>query len=269
MLHLSWTSVGAGAPLVILHGLFGSGRNWTAIARRLAARGWRVLTPDLRNHGASPWDSAMDYPAMAADLRTMLDSTLTAEDPPPVVAGHSMGGKVAMRLALDHPGAVRAVIAVDVAPVTYGHGLESYARTMRDIPLKTVRRRADADAALAETIPEPGIRTFLLQNLVLPGPDDTPPHPRWRLNLAALIEGMADITGWPDPPDGARFDGPMLVLAGEASGYVRPEHHDAIRRLFPAARVETIAGAGHWVHAEKPDATVTALGGFLDALPVS
>jgi pimeloyl-ACP methyl ester carboxylesterase len=257
---LNRSVTGDGPPLVILHGLFGSGRNWNAIAGRLAPRGWRVITPDLRNHGASPWHDATDYPAMAADLRALLDEE--APGRPAVLCGHSMGGKAVLRLALESPERVRALIAVDVAPVAYRHGLEAYAQAMLDVPLADVRRRADADAVLADTIPEPGIRAFLLQNLELPGRDGG--TARWRLNLRTLIDGMADITGWPNPPAGARYDGPTLFLAGGASDYVRPAHQDAIRALFPAARVETIAGAGHWVHAEQPDATVEALGAFLD-----
>ncbi|MBB4285461.1 alpha/beta fold hydrolase [Roseospira goensis] len=262
-MHLHRTAVGDGPPLVILHGLFGSGRNWGLIARRLAAQGWRVITPDLRNHGASPWEAAMDYPAMAADLRTLLDET--AGTTPAVVAGHSMGGKAAMRLALESPDRVRALIAVDVAPVAYGHGLEAYALAMRDLPLDGVTRRADADARLAAAVPDPGIRAFLLQNLDLGGPDA--PGPRWRLNLRALLDGMATISGWPDPPPGACYEGPTLILAGGASDYVRPAHHATLRALFPAATVETVPDAGHWVHAEAPQATLDAMGGFLDRLP--
>jgi pimeloyl-ACP methyl ester carboxylesterase len=259
---LNRSVTGDGPPLVILHGLFGSGRNWSTIANRLAARGWRVITPDLRNHGASAWHNAMDYPAMAADIRASLDEAAGGQ--PAVLVGHSMGGKAAMRLALESPERVRALVVVDVAPVAYRHGLEGYAQAMLDMPLADVRRRADADAMLADTIPEPGIRAFLLQNLELPGRDGG--TARWRLNLRALIDGMADITGWPDPPAGARYNGPTLFLAGGASDYVRPAHQESIRALFPAARVETIASAGHWVHAEQPDATEEALGAFLDSV---
>jgi len=264
-MRLTCSSKGDGPPLVILHGLFGSGRNWGAIAGRLAPLGWRVITPDLRNHGGSPWDEAMDYAAMAGDVRSLLDEEAGGQ--PAVLVGHSMGGKAAMRLTLEDPARVRALIVVDVAPVAYRRGLEGYAQTMLDVPLDDVRRRADAEAALSEAIPEPGIRAFLLQNLELPGPEGG--AARWRLNLPALIDGMADITGWPDPPAGARYDGPALVLSGGASDYVRPEHHGAIRTLFPAARFEVVEGAGHWVHAEAPGPTIEILSGFLGSLPLS
>lgn len=263
-MRMARTSVGDGLPLVILHGLFGSGRNWGAIAKRLAARGWRVITPDLRNHGDSPWDDTMDTPAMAGDIRALLDEV--APDESAVVAGHSMGGKAAMWLALSHPDRVRGLIAVDVAPVAYRHDLADLARALLDLPLDRVNRRVDADTLLADVIPEPGLRQFLLQNLVLPGPDDAD-GPRWRANLRVLADRMGEIAGWPDPPAGCRFDGPTLVLSGGASDYVRPEHHAGVRALFPAARFAVVEGAGHWVHAQAPDATVSEIAGFLDALP--
>lgn len=246
--------------LVVLHGLFGGARNWSAIAKRLARAGWLVLTPDLRNHGASPWDDAMTYPAMAEDVRGLLDDESPGR--PAVVIGHSMGGKAGMRLALDHPSRVRALLVVDVAPVAYDHDLRDLAETMRTLPLAGVRRRAEADAALAEAVPETSLRGFLLQNLEIPG--DAPP--RWRPNLDALIEAMPAISGWPDPPQGARYDGPTLVLSGGASDYVRASHADAFTALFPKARLESVPDAGHWVHAERPEAFLTAVHRFLDTV---
>jgi len=264
-MRLSRTRVGEPAPergvLVILHGLFGSGRNWSAIAKRLARAGWAVVTPDLRNHGSSPWDGVMTYPVMADDLRVLLDEE--SPERPAVVVGHSMGGKAAMRLALETPERVRALVAVDVAPVAYRHDLGDLAQAMRDLPLTGVRRRAEADARLAEVVSDAPVRAFLLQNLELP--DDAPP--RWRPNLDALLDGMGDITGWPNPPPEARYEGPTLMLLGGASDYVRPSHTKAIMALFPNARLEAVPEAGHWVHAEQPEPFLKALGGFLDSLP--
>lgn len=246
--------------IVILHGLFGGARNWGAIAKRLARAGWIVLTPDLRNHGASPWDDAMTYPAMAGDVLGLLDDESPGQ--PAVVIGHSMGGKAGMRLALDHPSHVRALLVVDVAPVTYDHDLGDLAEAMRALPLAGVRRRAEADAALAEAVPESSVRAFLLQNLELSA--DAPP--RWRPNLDALIDAMGAISGWPDPPRGARYEGPTLVLSGGASDYVRASHTDAFTALFPKARLESVPDAGHWVHAERPEAFLTAVHRFLDTV---
>ncbi|MBB4266787.1 alpha/beta fold hydrolase [Roseospira visakhapatnamensis] len=263
-MHLTVTRVGDTAPdrgvVVILHGLFGSGRNWSAIAKRLARDGWGVVMPDLRNHGQSPWDATMTYPAMAEDLRILLDDVSPAR--PAVVIGHSMGGKAAMRLALESPERLGALVVVDVAPVAYRHDLRDLAEAMRALPLRGLRRRAEADAALADAVPEAAVRAFLLQNLDLP--DDGPP--RWRPNLDGLIDGMPDITGWPPPPAGARYDGPTLVLSGAASDYVRPAHAEVFSALFPGVRAETVDGAGHWVHAERPEAFLTAVGRFLETV---
>ncbi len=273
---LAWTTVpapddmtrtaSARPALVILHGLFGAGRNWSLIARRLAADGWRVVLPDLRNHGESPWAASMRYSEQAGDLAALLD--VVAPDAPAIVIGHSMGGKVAMRLALEHPARLAALCVVDVAPVDYGgaRGLEAYAQAMLDLPLEGLTRRAEADQRLAEAVPEAGIRAFLLQNLMLPGPAQAARgvRPRWRLNLPVIAASLPDLAGWPAPPDGAVHAGPTLVLAGAESGYVTPAREGAIANLFPAAQVQRVPGAGHWVHAEAPDATVASLSAFLD-----
>ncbi|MQX38357.1 alpha/beta fold hydrolase [Roseospira navarrensis] len=260
-LDLPCSVVGDGPPLVILHGLFGSGRNWSRIAKHLAGQGWRVLTPDMRNHGTAPWHDAMDYPGMADDLRSLLLRDVGSE--PAVVVGHSMGGKAAMWLALEDPARVRALVPVDVAPVSYppGRSIETCAHAMEAVPLDQVTRRADADASMAEAIPDGSMRAFLLQNLELPGPDGG--ATRWRMNLRVLLDSLPTLTGWPIPRAGSRYDGPTLVLYGGTSDYVRTEYQEAFPPLFPNARFEAIPGAGHWVHVENPYATLAALDGFL------
>ncbi|MBB4312443.1 alpha/beta fold hydrolase [Roseospira marina] len=261
---LACSSVGDGPPLLILHGLFGAGHNWARIAKHMAGQGWRVLSPDLRNHGTSPWADTMTYPAMADDLSALLDAK--ADGGPALVIGHSMGGKAAMWLALTEPARVRGLVAVDVAPVAYppGRVIEAYAQAMQALPLDQLTRRADADAALTDAVPERGIRAFLLQNLDLPGPEGG--SARWRLNLDVLAAALPTITGWPNTPPEAHYEGPTLALFGEASGYVRPDHHAAMRALFPAVRFEGIPDAGHWVHAENPPATLAALERFLQTV---
>jgi len=246
---LAMTEAGEGPPLVLLHGLFGAGQNWGGIRRALAPR-YRVLTPDLRNHGASPRAAAMDYATMAADLAETLDA---AGVPRAAVLGHSMGGKVAMAFALEHPDRVERLVVADIAPVRYRPALRGYIDAMQAVPLHTGLTRRQADAHLAGTIPEPGIRAFLLQSLRF----EAEP-PAWRLGLAELAAAMPVIEDF-TPPPGAIYDGKVLVMAGEASGYVRQEHHAAFRALFPAVTFTTIPKAGHWVHAENPQ-------GFLDAL---
>lgn len=246
---------GEGRPVVILHGLFGSAQNWTTVGKRLAAT-HRVIAADLRNHGASPHDPRMDYPAMAADLAALIETRAGGRA---AVVGHSMGGKAAMWLALARPALVERLAVVDVAPATYRPTLQSYAAAMRAVPLREGMRRAEADAALKEAIPDAGERAFLLQNLRFGA--DGPPG--WRLNLAAIEPAVPTISAFPDPPAGARYDGPVLVISGERSGYVRPEHHATILRLFPRAAFVVVPGAGHWVHAEAPEPFLRALEPFL------
>lgn len=227
-------------PLVIVHGLYGSARNWGVIARRLAdvRDVWAV---DQRNHGASPRAPVHDYPAMAADLAEVIRSIGGRAD----VLGHSMGGKAAMQLALTQPGLIRRLIVADIAPVAYDHDQSHHIHAMRGLDLTGLTSRGEADRRLSETVPDPGLRAFFLQSL------DLKSHPpRWRLNLDVLEAEMPKIVGWPGTV--GRFDGPTLFLTGAESHYVRPEHRETIRALFPAARFARIPGAGHWLHAEKP-----------------
>lgn len=242
---------GDAPPLLIVHGLFGSARNWNAIARRLSARR-EVVVVDMRNHGDSPRDPVHTYPAMAADLAEVIAAIGGRAD----VLGHSMGGKAAMTLALSAPELVDRLIVADIAPAAYAHDQLGYVRAMQALDLAGVARRADADALLATSVPEPGVRAFLLQSLAL-----APEGARWKLNLDALGDQMPEIMGFPDL--GRRFDGPTLFLTGAASRYVRPEHWPAIRALFPNARAEEIPGVGHWLHAEAPEAFVAAAEAFL------
>ncbi len=251
-MQLNAIEAGSGPPLVLLHGLFGAARNFGAVQRRLAER-WRVLALDLRNHGASPHARGMSYAAQAADVL----ETLAARDAlPAAVVGHSMGGKVAMRLALESPDSVSRLVVADIAPVAYKPRFRAYARAMVELALTPGLTRAAADAALAEAVPDPAVRAFLLQNLALGA------RPSWRSGLAEINAGLAEIEGW-DAPAGARFPGPVLFLSGERSDYVKPEHRPAIRTLFPAARFVTLKHAGHWLHADQPEVFVAALGAFL------
>jgi len=256
-MRLALSEAGEGPPLMLLHGLFGAGQNWGAVRRALAPR-FRVLTPDLRNHGASGRDADMSYAAMADDIAETLDAAGIART---ALLGHSMGGKAAMAFALAHLGRVARLVVADIAPVRYRPALRGYVEAMRAIPLVAGLARRDADAALAATIPEAGIRAFLLQSLRF---EEDPP--RWRLGLDEIAAAMPAIEDFAAAP-GARYDGPVLVMAGERSGYVRPEHHDAFRALFPAVRFATVPGAGHWVHAENPSGFLALLEPFLGEAP--
>jgi esterase len=233
--------------LLVAHGLFGSARNWGAIARRLSADR-RVVAVDMRNHGTSPWAETHDYEAMAEDLASAIDGRWD-------VLGHSMGGKAAMVLALRDPAKVNRLVVADIAPVSYGHSQAHLVDAMERLDLSQIASRSDADRALAATVDDAGVRAFLLQSLDVR-------ERVWRLNLPVLAREMSKILSFPDT--GGSFEGPALFLTGAASDYVRAEHHDRIQKLFPNARFSAIQGAGHWVHAEKPREFEGAVAGFLD-----
>jgi pimeloyl-ACP methyl ester carboxylesterase len=248
---------GAGPPLALLHGLFGQSGNFAAVQRRLADGGRRVIALDLRNHGASPHAPAMDYPDMAEDV---LETLRALGALPCAVAGHSMGGKVAMRAALDAPAAVARLLVADVAPVAYDHiGVHApFVAAMAGLRLHPTLTRAAADAALSRFVADPATRGFLLQNLRLGA------APSWRLNLDAIGAALPELVGWPDA-EGAGYPGPTLFVAGARSDYVVPAYRPAIHALFPAARFVTLKGAGHWLHADDPDGFTGVVEAFVPA----
>jgi pimeloyl-ACP methyl ester carboxylesterase len=252
-LALARQETGQGPPLVILPGLFGQARNWAAVAKALApAR--RVIACDPRNHGDSPWSDRMDYDAMAADLAALIEGLPAGRTE---VLGHSMGGKAAMLLALDRPDLVERLIVADIAPVAYdAAGLRPYVRALREIDPTALGNRKAVDRALAEQVPDAGVRAFLLSNL-----DRRDGGLVWKPNLAAIDAGLEAISGF--PARAATYDGPTLVLAGAKSPYVAADGKAEIARLFPSAEVRQIPGAGHWIHAEAPAATIAELKGFL------
>ena len=249
---LSFLVAGNGPPLVILHGLFGSAANWRRIAQALSGH-WQVFTPNLPNHGNSPWVEDMSYPAQAQAVTQFI--TEHALDHP-VLMGHSMGGKTAMALALAGKIEPRALIIADIAPVDYAHSHQSLVQSLRALPLATLSNRQQADQALATDIPDRTLRQFLLQNLVLRDGEL-----RWRLNLKVINDQMELLTGFPPLP--GSFNGPTLFIHGECSDYVTPAHTQAISVRFPRARLQSIANAGHWLHAEQTDAFVSAIEHFL------
>lgn len=239
-------------PLIIVHGLFGSGRNWGAIARRLADRR-DVWTVDQRNHGTSPWARTNTYPDMAADLAEVVLAAGGHVD----MLGHSMGGKAAMQLVLTNPDLVRKLVVADIAPVAYSHDNTRHIDAMRSLDLTSLTSRGEADRRLSQVERDTALRAFFLQSLDL---KSTPP--RWRLNLDVLEAEMPAIIGWPGTT--GLFDHPTLFLSGDKSTYILPEYRPAILAQFPKARFAKINDAGHWLHAEQPRAFEETVRVFLD-----
>ena len=247
---------GTNSPaLVILHGLFGSANNWRRLARALSSD-YPVHALDLRNHGVSPHDMHMTYPDMAGDVVDYLKDALTQ---PPVLVGHSMGGKTAMRVALGEGSRLARLIVVDIAPVPNWHEFDNLLDAMSELKTGTLTRRSEADAALRARVPDQSLRQFLLQNLVR---GET--GYRWRINLEAIRSNMDAILDFPRPDDWRPFERPTLFIRGEHSDYIRAEHDELIHELFPAARTITIANAGHWLHAEQPQQFLHEVREFLE-----
>ena len=225
-------------PLMIIHGLYGSGRNWGVIAKRLSNE-FHVIAVDLRNHGESPWFDSHNYHDMADDLVEVITSLNIR----PNIIGHSMGGKAAMVLALKNPDLVERLLIADIAPVTYDHNQSKFIEAMQKIDLSKVEKRADAIVALANYVEDKSLQNFFTQSLDLK-------TKTWKLNLDILSSEMKDILGF--PKINGKFFGHTLFFKGEKSEYIRAEHREIINSLFKKARFATLKDAGHWMHAEKP-----------------
>ena len=257
MSDLHTTTFGeAGPPVVFCHGLFGQGRNWTQIGKALASE-HRVTLVDMPNHGQSAWTERLDYVEMADAVAGIIDE-------PAALVGHSMGGKAAMLAALRHPEKVERLVVVDVSPVQYRSADEfrGFIDAMLAIDLTQLGSRGDADAALAEAVPNPGIRGFLLQSLRREATPDGGSAWRWLPNLEVLRRDLDVLRGFPETD--AVYEGPVLWIGGADSGYVRDEFRDAMEARFPNVRRVTVKGAGHWVHSEQPAVVTGLLERFLD-----
>lgn len=240
-MQLNFQTQGEGPPLIIMHGLFGSLGNWAGIARQLAAE-FHVICVDLRNHGKSPHDPLMTYDIMARDIVKLLDQLGYDQAH---ILGHSMGGKVAMQLALNHADYVKKLIVVDIAPVRYPRQHDNVFEGLRSIDLAALKSRNDADEQLAAHIPEASVRAFLLTNLYRKEQNSFD----WRMNLEGLYQAYDDIAA---APHGEPFNGPTLFIKGGNSDYLLGEYRSTILSHFPNAGYQIMRNTGHWPHAEQP-----------------
>jgi len=278
-MQLHYKTYGQGEPLVLLHGLFGSSDNWHGIATRLAER-FQVLVPDLRNHGRSPHSAEMNYGVMAGDVAELLETlaergSVTPSHSPAgrglnpasdasdqvgaaahraalrgttaAVLGHSMGGKVAMQLALTHPNLPHKLVVADMAPRAYAPRHLEILSAMMALDVASFSSRQDIEAALAGPVPSLNLRRFLLKNLGRGAGGEF----EWKINLAALSEHYPDLRAALSAPH--PYAGPTLFLRGERSDYIQAADEPLIFELFPRAEIRTIPGAGHWLHADAPD----------------
>lgn len=256
VLHTTRLS-GEGPELVFCHGLFGQGRNWTAIGKKFT-HDHGVLLVDLPNHGQSPWTENVDLIADADRLAAQI-----GERGPVILAGHSMGGKVAMLTALRHPELVRRLVVVDISPVPYAHMDEfaGYINGMLGMDLDAIRTRADADEALREAVPSNFVRGFLLQNLKRDGDGW-----RWQANLEVLRQRLDGVGEWQaEWSEAAPYERPVLWISGADSRYVRDEYVPAMEALFPRVRRVSVKNAGHYPHTQQPEVFTEILRRFVDA----
>ena len=247
-MKLNFREEGSGPAVILIHGMFGSLSNLGMLARTLAQQ-YRVISVDLRNHGDSPHEQLMDMPSMAGDIVALLDHLNL---PGAILIGHSLGGKVAMQVALNHPSQVSSLVVIDISPVTYSNLQDSALDALNKLATSEISSRGDADALVKEIIPDAATRGFLLKNLAR-GEDG---RFYLKLNLASVNQNYA--TTLVAAPSGEPYAGPTLFLKGEHSAYIQEKHRPIIQQLFPQSQVEVVADTGHWLHAEKP-AEVNAL----------
>ena len=245
----------ASAPTIILiHGMFGSLSNLGMLGRTLVDQ-YRVIAVDLRNHGDSPHQQEMDLPSMAADIVELMDDLGIARA---TLIGHSLGGKIAMQIALNSPARVSMLVVVDIAPVTYSGGQDQALAGLVALGSASIESRSAADKLLCEYIAEPSTRAFLLKNLARDGEGNL----GLKLNISSIEDNYA--TTLVAAPTGERYNNPTLFLKGENSAYIQDKHQPIIEKMLPRGQLPVVANAGHWLHAEQPQLVNSTIAAFLD-----
>lgn len=249
MIH--YRAAGEGPPVVLLHGLFGSLENLGSLARALAET-FRVYSLDLPNHGRSAHSMPVSLQDMAAEIECWMDDQGLSSV---ALVGHSLGGKVAMEIALNRPDTIAKLVVLDIAPAAYNPHHNSVFEGLNAIDLSTLQDRSEADRLLSQYVHELPVRSFLLKNLVRR--DD---RFHWRMNLASLVQDYPLLIA---ANRAGRFDRSCLFIKGENSDYIQARHEQDIRSRFPLAHLKVVSGAGHWLHAEKPALVASLVNRFL------
>lgn len=227
--------------IIILHGLFGSGDNWLTTSKAFADR-YRVFLPDARNHGRSPHSETFSYDEMANDILELLDDNLIGQC---YLIGHSMGGKTTMNFAQRFPERLKAAMVVDISPRYYPPHHQSVLAGFHAIDLATLQNRQQADEILSLHVKGVGERQFMLKNLYRQEDGSF----AWRMNLDILTREIEQIG---EGLTATQIDVRTIFVRGEKSNYITDEDAKEIKRIFPNSELHTIAGAGHWVQADKP-----------------
>lgn len=244
-MQLAYREYGSGQPLIILHGLFGQSDNWNTLAKRFGTEGFHVFTVDQRNHGLSPHSDEWDYAIMAADIKEFIDHHKLKD---PILLGHSMGGKTVMFFELNYPGVASKIIVADIAPREYQPHHDSVLKGLKEVDLTKTKTRKEAEETLNLFITDFGTKQFLLKNIFW---KDTANNVMdWRFNLQVISREYDNIrVAVPEKTSQVT----TLFIRGEKSDYISDSDIADIKSRFPNYILRTIAGAGHWVHAEKPD----------------
>lgn len=243
-MELAYREFGAGQPLIILHGLFGQSDNWNTLSKGFAEKGFRVFTIDQRNHGLSPHSTTWNYDAMADDLKEFIDRHQLKD---PILLGHSMGGKTVMFFQLKHPGIAAKLIIVDMAPAAAQPHHDDVLKALNAVDFSAITTRKEAEAILSDYIGDFGTKQFLLKNIYWK--DNSNNEMAWRFDLETITKNYNEVLA--AVPNGAS-EVDTLVIRGERSDYITDTDLEDFRKLFPNFKLETVAGSGHWVHAEKP-----------------
>ncbi len=249
-MKLFYRKFGEGQPLIILHGLFGQSDNWNTLAKQFSEQKFEVYTVDQRNHGLSPHSDVWNFKAMSEDVLELIKEHGLKNV---ILLGHSMGGKTAMQFAIDYPEYLDKLIVADMAPKYYPMHHQGVMQALQAVDFNVVKTRKEVDEVLSKYISDFGTKQFLLKNIFWI--DET--EMAWRFNLKVIIQQIENVgqnvehVGQATPTDKV-CEVPTLFLRGEHSNYVLDEDADLIQALFPNSALETIAGAGHWLHAEKP-----------------
>lgn len=242
--------------LIILHGLWGASDNWLPVAEKLSAD-FHVLLPDLRNHGHSPHEAEHSYAAMAKDIQEWIEELHLPA--PPFIAGHSMGGKCLMYMLLQYPGIATKAAIIDIAPQNYEQTEEhlQIIRFIKEFAFKNEENRASLHLRIRNNIKEEHLCQIILKNI-----DKDNKGFKWRMNVQAILEYLPNIMGWELLTN--KCSTPTLFIRGEKSNYLQTENIPNIKDAFPCTSILTINGAGHRIHAQKPDELAEALKHFFD-----
>lgn len=252
-MKLFYRKIGEGQPLIIMHGLFGQSDNWNTLGKQFSEQGFEVYLVDLRNHGNSPHSDEWNYQVMSDDIFELINDLKLSQNKKIILLGHSMGGKIAMQFAVLHPELLDKIIVVDICPKFHLPDNENVLRALSAMDLTTMKTRKEAETFLSDYINDFGVKQFLLKNIYWKENKDdvnTFGTLAWKFNVKTIIQEIKNISE--AVVNEKPCEVPALFIRGEKSNYILNEDFKMIKKMFPNSNINTVLGAGHWVHADKP-----------------